>query len=230
MDSTFELQAGVRRLAGLGHPARLHGHRDVTVAAEVGLLGLKDLGTPAALVGVAQVHAQQVTREERGLLSALPCLDLEDDVLAIEWIARDEEFSKPLRDFLATHLESVGLLREGRIDIRELARSDDVVAERQPVAVGLDSGTQLGMSTCQATRLRGIGVDGRIGQAPLDRGVLGGQLDAGVEHGTYLSAMSGDALLSKWRHSDTAALSLPPKRFSNFATRPPESRIFWRPV
>jgi hypothetical protein len=35
-------------------------------------------------------------------------------------------------------------------------------------------------------------VHGRVGQALLDRGVLGGQLDAGVEHGTYLSAMSGD--------------------------------------
>jgi hypothetical protein len=69
-------------------------------------------------------------------------------------------------------------------------------------------------------------VHGRIGQALLDRDVLGGQLDAGVEHGTYLSAMRGDGRVVTSRHSDAEALSLPPKRFSNLATRPPESRIF----
>ena len=87
-----------------------------------------------------------------------------------------------------------------------------------------------GVTTREPTGLGGIGVHTGLRQALLDRGVLGGQLDAGVEHGTYLSAKSGDASGRVERHSDVAALSLPPKRFSNFATRPPESRIFWRPV
>ena len=193
---------------------------------ELGVLGLEDLGTPAALVGIAQVHAQQVAREEGRFFATLPRLDLEDDVLAVEGVTRDEEFAQPLGNFLAARVEHVRFVGESGVDISELTRCRNVVTEGEPHPVRLDGRAQLSMATSQATRLGGIGMDCRISQALLDRGVLGGQLDAGVEHGTYLSAMSGDALQSKARHSDAEALSLPPKRFSHFATRPPESRIF----
>ena len=230
MHPALELQAGVRRFPGLGNAACLDGHRDIAIAPEIGLLRLEHLCTPSALVGVAEIHAQQVASKECGLLATLTRLDLEDDVLAVQWIARDQKFAQALADLLPAHLESFGLLRERRIDVGKLTGSGHVITQGGPRPVRLDSGTQLSVATRQTTCLGRVGVDGRVGEALLDRGVLGGQLDAGVEHGTYLSAMSGDALRSTARHSDAAALSLPPKRFSNFATRPPESRIFWRPV
>ena len=67
---------------------RLDRHRDVLVAAEVGVLRVEDLGRPAAPLGVAQVHAQQVAGEQRRLLAALPRLDLEDDVLVVVGVLR----------------------------------------------------------------------------------------------------------------------------------------------
>ena len=63
--SAFVLEAGVRRLARLHGAARLDRDGDVLVAAEVALLGLEHLGLPAAALGIAQVHAQQVGGEQR---------------------------------------------------------------------------------------------------------------------------------------------------------------------
>ena len=52
---------------------------------------VEDLGPPAAALGVAQVHPQQVTGEQRRLLAALAGLDLEDDVAVVVGVARDQQ-------------------------------------------------------------------------------------------------------------------------------------------
>ena len=75
---------------GCGRALGLHGHPHVLVAAEVGLGGVDDLGAPAAPLGVAQVHPQQVAGEQGRLLAALAGLDLEDDVAVVVGVARDE--------------------------------------------------------------------------------------------------------------------------------------------
>ena len=65
MHATFELQAGEGRFTWLRNAAALDSDGDVLVAAEVALLGLEHLGLPAAALGIAQVHAQQVGGEQR---------------------------------------------------------------------------------------------------------------------------------------------------------------------
>ena len=67
---------------------------DVLVAAEVGLLGVEDLGLPALPLGVAQVHPQQVAGEQRRLLAALAGLDLQDHVLAVVGVARQQQLAQ----------------------------------------------------------------------------------------------------------------------------------------
>jgi hypothetical protein len=46
------------------------------------------------LLGVAQVHPQQVAGEQRRLLAALPGLDLQDHVLAVVRITRQQQLAQ----------------------------------------------------------------------------------------------------------------------------------------
>src|SRR2546428_13346053 len=47
--------------------------------------------TPAMVLGVARVHAKQVSREQTCLFAPGPCTDLQDDVFLIQRILRDQE-------------------------------------------------------------------------------------------------------------------------------------------
>ena len=48
------------------------------------------------LLGVPGVHAEQVAGEQRGLLAALAGLHLEDGVLVVGRVARDQQPAQPL--------------------------------------------------------------------------------------------------------------------------------------
>ena len=54
-------------------------------------VGVEHLGPPAAPLGVAQVHPQQVAGEQRRLLAALARLDLDDHVLVVGRVARQQQ-------------------------------------------------------------------------------------------------------------------------------------------
>ena len=94
--AALELQPGPDALVA----ARLDRDGDVLVAAEVGVDGVEDLGRPAAPLGVAQVHPQQVAGEQRRLLAALPRLDLEDDVLVVVGVAGQQQLAQPAGQLL----------------------------------------------------------------------------------------------------------------------------------
>src|SRR4029077_16642983 len=84
---------------GLGHPlhavdspfvlepavgaAPLDDGRDLLDAADPGLREVDDLDAPPLLLGVAAVHAEELGREEAGLVAAGAGADLEDDVAAV---------------------------------------------------------------------------------------------------------------------------------------------------
>src|SRR3954452_17677938 len=94
--TALELHARVDALAGRRRAAGLDGDRDVLEAAEVALRAVQLFGPPALPLRVAQVHTQEVTGEQRGLLAALPRLDLEDDVAFVVRVARDEAAAQPV--------------------------------------------------------------------------------------------------------------------------------------
>src|SRR5204862_1079932 len=80
-------------------------------------------------LGVAEVHLVELAREERGLFSALTGADLDDDVLVVERIARDQLRAQLLG-------EAVDLERGGALLLaREIAQVS-VVAELQLASVG----------------------------------------------------------------------------------------------
>ena len=103
-------------------PGRLDRDGHVLVAAEPGDRGVEDLGLPALPLGVPQVHAQQVSREQRRLLAALAGLDLEDDVLGVERVARHEQVLEPLLKLGLAAGELLGLLGERRVLAGQLQR------------------------------------------------------------------------------------------------------------
>src|SRR3546814_12465235 len=59
-DLALELEQRERRLTRLGHSPGLHRHRHALVTAQVGRRGVEDLGGPASLLGMADIHPEQV--------------------------------------------------------------------------------------------------------------------------------------------------------------------------
>ena len=175
VDATLELQPRPRCFTGLGVPTGLHGDPHVLVAAEVGLGGVEHLGAPAPALGVAQVHPQQVTREQGRLLASLTGLHLEDDVAVVVGITRDEQAAQSVLGGGERGLQGGDLVGERRVLRGELARGLDVVARGHPGVVGSDRGAECGIALVQLTALVRVGGDRRVGHLRLERGVLGDQ-------------------------------------------------------
>jgi hypothetical protein len=177
------LQARPHAAARLRPAAALDRHGDVLVAAEVGLVGLDDLGAPTDPLGVAQVHAQQVAGEQRGLLAALARLDLQDDVLVVAGVARDQQQPQPLGELLAPLFERLDLGGEVGVLGAQLTRGGDVVPRPQPLPVRLDDRGELRVPLVEPAGLGLVGVDGWVGQPLLEVGVLADQVLDRLEHG-----------------------------------------------
>jgi hypothetical protein len=83
VDAAFVLQARVRALA-------LDQRRDRLDPADSGVVAVHDLDLPAPAFGVALVHAEELRREERGLVAARTGADLDEDVARIVGVLRQE--------------------------------------------------------------------------------------------------------------------------------------------
>ena len=66
-------------------------HDDFAVAAQLGFAGGQNLGLPAALFGVAQVHAQQVAGKEGAFVAAGAGADFDDGVAGVVGVARQQQ-------------------------------------------------------------------------------------------------------------------------------------------
>ena len=175
--AALELQQGVRRLARLGRALGLHRDGDRLVAAEVGLGGVEDLGLPAAPLGVPGVHAQQVAGEQRRLLAALARLHLEDRVLVVGRVARDEQPAQPLLgasprcvasgSASAANVGVLGRRARGRPRCRRR-----VCCHSRQVAT---TGAQLGVPLVELLGQPGVGVRRGRAELALELGVLGDQ-------------------------------------------------------
>ena len=161
--------------SGLARPHR-DGHR--LRAAEVGGLVVEHLGGPALPLGVAQVHPQQVAGEQRRLVAALAGLDLEDDVLAVVGVLGQQQLAQP-------GLELGDALARGCRPRRRRTRPRRRVRARRPRSPR--RGVELARRRRRSARARRsagpasraarlVGVHRRVGQPPLDLGVLGQQL------------------------------------------------------
>src|SRR5437867_8088455 len=84
MDPTLEFQSAPGALA-------LDEEDDFLVAADARRAGVHDLDLPALTLGVLRVHPQQVAGEEARLVTSGACADLDEDVLVVVGIARQEQ-------------------------------------------------------------------------------------------------------------------------------------------
>ena len=84
MDAPLELEPAPRALA-------LDEQNHFLVAADAGDAGVHHLDLPALALGVLRVHAQEVGREQPGLVAAGPGTNLDEDILVIAGIAREQE-------------------------------------------------------------------------------------------------------------------------------------------
>ena len=122
VDAPFEAKLRVDVAAG--------DERDALLEAAGGALALReDLDLPALSLGVARVHAKEVGREERGLFAALRAPELEDGVLSLVRVGREEEQLDRLFEALAIAVE----LRELRLrEIAELGILERVLRLADP--------------------------------------------------------------------------------------------------
>ena len=147
--------------------------RDVLVAAQVGLDGVEHLGPPAAALGVAQVHPQQVAGEQRRLLAALPGLDLQH-ARRRRRAGRAGRAGRARRrlEHRDARGDLGGLRGEGWVLGGELAGRGLVLAGGGELAGCRDDRRQLGVAAAELARVRGVGVHGGVGEGALQLGVL----------------------------------------------------------
>jgi len=152
------LQPGPGAVAALA----LHRDRGVLDPAEPGDGGVQDLGLPAAPLGVALVHPQQVPGEQRGFLAALARLDLQDDVASVIGVPGHQQLLQLALELLAVRGELLGLGGERRVFPGQLARRLLVRRGSQPLVVGLHGRGQLGVAAAKRARFLLVGVHGWV--------------------------------------------------------------------
>ena len=165
-DARFVLEAGEHALAR----DRCH---DLLEAAEIDLRHADDLGLPAALLGVAAVHAEQIGCEQRRLVAAGAGAHLQDGALVVGRVLGEEMQAQFLQQLAPAVIDLIELLLS---QLPEILVGRGVVGERSQLAPlgfglailedGLDHGIELGefLGELDAARL----VDALV-QLGLDR-------------------------------------------------------------
>ena len=166
-----------------------------------------DRGPPAALLGVAQVHPQQVAGEQGRLLAALPGLDLEDDVAVVVGVARDEQpAQRAPRPRRAAPRARAPPRRTTASSAASSRAAAEVVARPLPRVVGGDGRGQRGIPLVQRAR-RGPGRRAPPGRPAAPRGRRARRRALrGLEHGGLLrlgSAGGGRRATTKRRPPTT---------------------------
>lgn len=168
--TSLELQPGpdaVDRVALAGD-----GERGVLVPTQVGR-GLVEHGDgPPVTLGVADVHAREIRGEQGRLLAALSGLEFEYDVVGVVRIARCQQVGEQRVEFVYPRLEFGHLLGEGGVVDGEFACGFEVTLGGVELAVGRHDGSHLGEPLAHATGCRGVGVQCRVGELPLEVGML----------------------------------------------------------
>ena len=118
-------------------------------------------------LGVARVHAEEIGGEERRLVAAGPGADLDDDVLVVVRVLRDEQGAELGEVLLAQGLQPpnfvLGQAGELRVGIRgQLFRILELLLAALQVAVDGDDLLEVGPLAAEVGQLARVGEDSRI--------------------------------------------------------------------
>ena len=138
---------------------------DLLVAAGLGRRHVHRLGLPALGLGEALVHLVQVAGEDRRLVAARRSADLDDDVLLIGGIGRDQHELDVLFQLGQARLDARDLLLGELLHIgigEHLLGRGEIVLGGHELARLLDQGPLIGVFLRQAVVFLLVGEDGRI--------------------------------------------------------------------
>jgi hypothetical protein len=151
MDAGLVLEPAVRVAAA-------HLERDLFEPAQVRGRGRDHLRLPTVALREPAVHLEQVAGPQRRLLSAGAGADLDDDVLPLARVLRDEGRLEPGAELGGLFVEPRGLVGEERghlgIGLRrgELPRLPRLGTRRLVLAVRHDDRVELGESTAEVAQ------------------------------------------------------------------------------
>src|SRR5947208_4357001 len=163
VDAALELEAAPR-------PATLDEEDRVLDAPRTGRAGVHDLDFPALALRVLRVHAHEVRGEQRGLLAARASADLDEDVLRVVGIAREEQ---ALQLVLERRLARREIVHLGLRELHELAVAalrEEVTRLAEPpehftiLGEPVDDVDRLGVLLSETRVLDRLREDGGIGQ------------------------------------------------------------------
>ena len=163
------------------HPApdavALEQERHLVEAAPLGGIGAEHLVLPPHPVGVPDVHVEEVLGEQVRLLASLGAADLDDHVLVVVRVAREEQHLQVLLD------AGGGRLRLLRLVAHPELLGHRQVVQRAPVGpVRLHDRLELLPATAELAERTLVGQHGRIVHPVRDLGELLLQAGQSVEH------------------------------------------------
>src|SRR5438093_50132 len=167
MDATLELQPAPGA-------ATVDEQDRVLDSAYAGDAGVDDLDPPPLTLGVLRVHADQLRREERGLVAPGAGADLEEDILLVIRITREQEALELLLERRLAAGELVDLRLRQLRQLAVAALGQDVARLADPpeyIAVlreALDDLDGVGVLLAEARVFGRLGEDGGIRQNPGD--------------------------------------------------------------
>ncbi len=155
MHPRFVFHRGVNRLAREGNGHILHPSHGARAEVD-------NLGFPAAFLGIAQVHLQDLGRKQTGFVAARPCANLEDDVLLVIWVFRDQQNLELLLELVPTFFEPGQLLPSQSLQLRPVGPGEQLLDVSQVrnhlliVSEGIDQLLQRGALPGNFLELGGV--------------------------------------------------------------------------
>ena len=169
--------------------------------AQLRVVVVQKLHAIAALFRVHRVHAVEVGSKKRALLPAHTAADLDDDVLVVVRVARQQQHAQLVEKALFFRLGSVQFLLRHVPELRvarQLQRLRDVVLALLVRAVGLHHGGKLLLLARERAQLLWLSVNFRHFEQLADLVIAARELFELFPHQALSSAMKSEQTLTNW--------------------------------
>ena len=194
VDAGFKLESRIRPIA-IDHEVGLF-H-----AAELRVVVVEQLHAVPPLFRIHRVHAVEVGSKQRALLPAHTAADLDDDVLVVVRVARQQQNAQLFKEPLFFCLGSVQFLLRYVLELGvgyKLQRLHDVVLTLQVRAVGLYHGGELLLLARERAQLLWVSVNFRHFEQLADLVIAARELFELFPHQALSSAMKSEQALTNW--------------------------------
>ena len=194
VDAGFKLESRVCPVAADNKVSFLY-------TAQLRVVVVQKLHAIAALFRVHRIHAVEVGSKQRALLPAHTAADLDDDVLVVVRVARQQQHAQLVEKALFFRLGSVQFLLRYVLELGvgyKLQRLHDVVLTLQVRAIGLYHGGELLLLARERAQLLWVSVNFRHFEQLADLVIAARELFELFPHQALSSAMKSEQALTNW--------------------------------